>query len=476
MKTNPTLTWTIVLFSSIVAVYVALHLYYDLFSLPYFWDELGVYSRAAIHMYEHGLGFLPKALPDELSRGHPLLIPLIFATSFKLFGCTVTVAKLTAACIYTTGIYYLYRILLFKFKPWQACIFAVLIAVQPCFLAQSVLVLPEAPLMVCSIAACYYFIRGKYGAVSIALCAALFIKESAIILPFIFFIVDLIVNPYKYRSLLYLVFIPLASISLFFLVQYLQRGYVFYPLHTGLVKLESYYIHERYHEFSEFVYFGQGRPYLWFYLPAAFILYYVIKQYPNIALRFKIDRQRFDFRFYITILSIFLAGLCFSVINYFLSRYTLYFLVLFYLAFIWIFFQPKKWTLINCAAIGVLIYNAIAYNHRNHYTDVNFSYVDHIKSCQAAINYLNTPAFKNKKVAMDFPVSVTTWNHYSGYFSTLSFESVPFDDSANMVADYYVFTYPGNIDNLKLYRQHLDSVNTLSFGYAYVSIYRRKAP
>lgn len=474
MKTNPTRTWTIVLLASIVGIYVALHLWYDLFNLPYFWDELGVYSRAAIHMYEHGLGFLPKALPDELSRGHPLLIPLIFATSFKIFGCTATVAKITAACIYSLGIYYLYRIFLFKFKAGQACLFAILIAIQPCFLAQSVLVLPEAPLMVCCIAAFYYFMRGKYGPVSIALCAALFIKESAIILPFIFFIVDLIINPYKPRTLLYLVFIPLASIGLFFFIQYLQRGYVFYPLHTDLMKFDSYYIDERYHEFSEFVYFGQGRQYLWFYLPAVFMLYRIIRQYPNVSIKFSIDKRQFDSRLYLGIVLIFIAGLCFSVINYFLPRYTLYFLVLFYLAFIWIFFPAKKWNLLNCIAIAVLIYNAIAFNHRNHYTDVNFSYIDHIKSCQKAINDLNTPAFKGKKVAMDFPISVTTWNHYSGYFNTRSFESVPFDDSANMSADYYVFTYPGNIENLKLYRLHLDSVISLSWGYANVSIYKRK--
>lgn len=474
MKTNPTFIWTFVLFSSLIAVYIALHAWYGLFNLPYFWDELGVYSRAAIHMYEHGIGFLPKTLPDELSRGHPLLVPFIFAVSFKIFGCTVTVAKITAAGIYSLGIYYLYRIFLFRFSAAYSCLFAILIAIQPCFLSQSVLVLPEMPLMVSTIIAFYYFIRGKYAAVSIALCAALFIKESAVILPFIFHIVELLVNRYKFRSLLYLVLIPLGCISLFFFIQYLQRGYVFYPLHTHLLKFEMYYIDERYHEFSEFIYFDQGRQYLWFYLPVAFILYRMIRQYPNISVQYTIDRQKFDFRFYLVIILIFIAGLSFSIINYFLSRYTLYFLILFYLAFICIFFQAKKWNLFNCIAIAILVYNAITYNHKNKYTDVNFSYVDHIKSCQAAINYLNTPAFQGKKVAFEFPLGTATWNPLSGYYKTRYFESTGFDSLANMGSDYYVFSDPGNIDKLKLYANHLDSVTTLSSGYANVRVYRNR--
>ena len=29
-------------------------------SLPYFWDELGVYGRAAVYLHDHALGLLPS--------------------------------------------------------------------------------------------------------------------------------------------------------------------------------------------------------------------------------------------------------------------------------------------------------------------------------------------------------------------------------------------------------------------------------
>ena len=166
-----------------VLVFIGLQWLYGLFELPYFWDELGVYSRAAIHLYEHGPGLLPSALPDELSRGHPTLIPFLFGVVFKIFGCKVVVARLFAASIYLIGVMYGYRILLLKLSPIHAAIFTVLIFIQPCFLSQSVLVLPEMPLMVATLMAVFYFLNKDYLGLCCALVLALFIKESAIIIP-----------------------------------------------------------------------------------------------------------------------------------------------------------------------------------------------------------------------------------------------------------------------------------------------------
>ena len=86
MKLNKQRLYLVFCLLSFVLVFSLLQFYFDLFTLPYFWDELGVYSRAAIHLYEHGPGILPSALPDELSRGHPTLIPFLFSLAFKVFS------------------------------------------------------------------------------------------------------------------------------------------------------------------------------------------------------------------------------------------------------------------------------------------------------------------------------------------------------------------------------------------------------
>jgi hypothetical protein len=55
-------------------------------SVPYFWDELGVYSRAALYLYDHQISLLPNALPPELSRGYPLLCAALFALGFTVLA------------------------------------------------------------------------------------------------------------------------------------------------------------------------------------------------------------------------------------------------------------------------------------------------------------------------------------------------------------------------------------------------------
>ncbi|MCI5142755.1 MAG: hypothetical protein D3909_13730, partial [Candidatus Electrothrix sp. ATG1] len=57
--------------------------------VPYFWDELGVYSRAALYLFDHGISMLPDAMPPELSRGHPLLCAVFFVVPARRAGMGV---------------------------------------------------------------------------------------------------------------------------------------------------------------------------------------------------------------------------------------------------------------------------------------------------------------------------------------------------------------------------------------------------
>ena len=95
------------------AVYLLIALFF-LFKLshlhlPYFWDELGVYSRAALYMFDHQISLLPSAIPPELSRGHPLLCTVIFAAGFRILGPHVWAGHLTALLWSCGLLYLLYR-------------------------------------------------------------------------------------------------------------------------------------------------------------------------------------------------------------------------------------------------------------------------------------------------------------------------------------------------------------------------------
>ena len=61
-------------------------------SLPYFWDELGVYTQAADYQVQHGISLAPASVPPVLSRGHPLLFTCMNAIVRRVFGEQVMVA------------------------------------------------------------------------------------------------------------------------------------------------------------------------------------------------------------------------------------------------------------------------------------------------------------------------------------------------------------------------------------------------
>lgn len=86
-------------------------------NLPFFWDELGVYGRAAIYMHDHTLSLQPRHLPPELSRGHPPLLVFMYATLFRVFGANTTVAHvftLSLALFLLFSIYWIAR------EEWNA--------------------------------------------------------------------------------------------------------------------------------------------------------------------------------------------------------------------------------------------------------------------------------------------------------------------------------------------------------------------
>jgi hypothetical protein len=474
MKLNKQKLYLVFCLLSFVLIFSLLQFYFDLFTLPYFWDELGVYSRAAIHLYEHGPGILPSALPDELSRGHPTLIPFLFGVVFKVFGCKVVVARLFAAAIYLVGVMYGYRILLLKLSPINAAIFTILIFIQPCFLSQSVLVLPEMPLMVATLMAVFYFLNKNYIGLCCALVLALFVKESAIILPFVIFFIDLLNQRFKLNSFVSIIVIPFALISSFFAVQYFQRGYVFYPLHTGLMKFEWYYIKERWDVFYDFVFIAQGRWLMMLALPILLIVLYAKK----IKVAFQ-NKQLFKAMpvkqtLLLFCLLFFIAGIVFSTLNYILGRYLIFIMVFQYIGCVVYLnglLRQRVWSYLLMVYLG---FTGLWYSQRTGYTDVDFSYVEHIKSCQQAMNYLNVPLNKDTLVAMGFPLNICTWNPQSGYFKERYFQNRDFKDSSDMDAHFYVFTFPGNMHDTMLYKGHLKLHKQVKSGYAYVNIYTRK--
>jgi 4-amino-4-deoxy-L-arabinose transferase-like glycosyltransferase len=210
-------------------------------ALPYFWDELGVYARAAVYLHDHALGLLPSYLPPELSRGHPLLLAFVFGALFRVFGATPLVAHVGMLLISTglvVSVFWIAR------EHWNAAVglaAAGLLLAQPLFLAQSTLLLPEIPLALACLWAMHAFSRKKFLQSGLFIGMAIFLKETAVVLTAALAVILIVqwlrARPSLKSSLdgILALAIPGLLYGIFLLVQKHQNGWYLYPFHENQV-------------------------------------------------------------------------------------------------------------------------------------------------------------------------------------------------------------------------------------------------
>lgn len=419
---------------SCIAAFVVLHLVYRIFNQAYLWDELGVYSRAAIYLYEHSLSIFPDAIPDELSRGHPTLCVLYYGIWFKLFGCTPFVGHIAAAAIYLVSCVFTYLILSMYMKQWLSAFTTLIIFLQPMFLAQSILILPESLLMCTTIISVYSYLKRNIWLTCVFLLLSLQIKESALILPIAFLITEMWTKKsFNWTGFIAYFFIPIAGFALFLLVQKLQRGYYFYPLHTSLLQFDKYYIHLRWNELKSFMWLEQGRYILLLILTLSLFYYKKIKK-----------QQLFNSEILLPIIVI--GGIGFSIFNYFLSRYTLLFMLPYYIGILlfihFLLSQNIKYYIISLSVIAIV--TTIHIQGFGKFTDVDFSYTYHIKNLQTTLTELDQPIYTGKTIRMDFPLAACYWGEKNGYNRKADY-TIELNKSKE--AEFVVFTNPGNMSD-----------------------------
>lgn len=458
---------SISLIIGMAVTYAVIQYLYGVFTQPYFWDELGVYSRSSMHLSEYGLSLFPNSVPDELSRGHPLLCPLYFAIAFKLFGCNPLTAHLAAAVLNSIGFIFVFAIFRKNTKPFVAVAATLAIFVQALFLSQSVLILPEMPLMVFTLAAVYFYLNEKILLSSLFIVLTLQIKESALVLPFAFLISESLKQKKVFtKNNLYLFAFPVLSFLIFIAIQKFQRGYFFYPLHTSLASSDPYFINERWQNFKEFFLYQQGH--LYFVITLASILLL------NLMLKFKSIPNLIKNKMSIYPIIV-IGSIAFLVLNYFLSRYTLYFFIFIYIPFFLLVFNllKDKQSLAYVLAFALAVLGIMNWNCDKDYTDIDFSYSQHIKSVQLAIDELNTDSFNNKTIGMDFPVSAVYWNSNNGFQIKDNHKMCPLYDSA-CPKDFILLSHPGNMADTAKFKDSYSFYKELRKGYAYCRIYKKK--
>jgi len=296
---------------------------YNTLSLPYFWDEAWPYATGVHLMYDKGISLLPGAIPFEISRGHPLFFHFLSSLGMKIFGNSIFIShcfSLFISCCLIVTIYFFGE----KFFSAEAGFFsALIICVQPVFLAQSSMLLPEMLLALLSFLSLYFYLTGKKIFFVLSSVFLLLTKESGIVILLSILLKEFFdsfstkpapsLKPVANKFLLLLS--PMLLASFFFVIQKIKTGNFFLPLYISHENFELKNILDKLSGYSAFLFIYQGRNLLSAILVLSFIFLFIRRK--EIAL----DKKEIGIIYLLTIFIV--VFLFFSASSFYSPRYLL---------------------------------------------------------------------------------------------------------------------------------------------------------
>ncbi|MBI2271220.1 MAG: glycosyltransferase family 39 protein, partial [Bacteroidetes bacterium] len=384
-------------------------------SLPYYWDEAWVYGSAIRAMEAAHISLLPDALPVHYSRGHPLLFHFTGALWLRVFGTSLMASHIFALLISVAlivSIYYFVKNIFSKRASLLACLFIVL---QPIFLAQSVLVLPEIMLSLFSLLTLYFFIQQKWIGYLITGTLALYTKETGIVaiaaaitcqLTDILFLKrkeDVLKS--KLAGLLITTF-PLALITFFFIIQKQVNGWYFFPEHIDFLSHDLKTFSDRLVAFSAQLFVYWGKNLLTAAILASLFLFFYFKHRLN-------NKQNKT----LLILSIYIVlFLISSSFNFYSDRYVMSMVAPFcIIAASLIDITFTKRILVYLFVVAYAALQIFMYIPQKTSSDHNLGYADCVKVHQQMVNYCTENRLMDRKFFTHFLMMANLTNPYCGY-------------------------------------------------------------
>jgi 4-amino-4-deoxy-L-arabinose transferase-like glycosyltransferase len=218
----------------IAAVAVVVFAYAFSLSVPLFGDTIGYGLKTVNWMRDNGYNPVPSGSErGEQAMGHPTLFFWLWALLTAVFGHTMWVARLlpaVASFMCLLGMYRLGRHLSCETAGWVSA-FALL--ASPLFLVEMLVPMPESAALAAVIWSVYHYVRKSYSIASLLCALAVALREQAIILAGVFFLIELFHSGFRKPMRLLLFLSPLLIIALTGLANHLANGYFFFPTHLG---------------------------------------------------------------------------------------------------------------------------------------------------------------------------------------------------------------------------------------------------
>ena len=441
-------------------------------SLPYFWDELGVYSRAVFYQYEHSVSLFPDSVPPELSRGHPLFFTFIVAFAMKVLGTQVLHIHMFCFGISLLLLFVIYIKVSKYFTPLAGSVSVMILAIQPLFIAQSGFVLPEVTLALFFFWALFSFYENKLVLFALLGSCAVLVKEPAIVLPIAVILHAFIIwRVTKVKPLALelkgfcLTMLPCLVFATFFIVQKKQNGWYFFPYHMNLVSFSLIGIWKQMLIYLYIIFTAQGR-FMMLLVWCIFILRYLIRK------DIKVGDKKASFFLLVAIASF--GFICFnSLFTVYMDRYMLTVVVfLSVLTGIVLASLIDSMKIIAIAACALMVIVSLMYlDHCKFNYDADESYRKNVKSLNRSIEFLAQKVKEGGKVNGNFPACFALDFPQAGYAEGLKIQT----DITDKDSVYYLIRCdPGsefvNDDN----KIKLTELTKYDDAYAHIIVYMAK--
>lgn len=402
--------WAFLLLSVAVTLAVKIpHL-----ALPYFFDETSSYIPAILEMVKEGPNLLPGSIPLFYSKGHPLLFYFLASLWMKFIaGDSLFLMRLLPLLISVASLFVFHRFAHRHTNMPLANIGVILLSLQPLFLAQASLVLPEILLFTLFMLSFDNYLSRNFGRYALFGSVMMLTKESAAVFSCLFGLVYFAENYRDWNTRMFwknlmLVSIPIVTYLVFLLLHYFQFGVFLYQEHLNYISLDSAALQYKFSSATSTLFLAHGRNVLVF----ASILSLAI-------LLFKKKKPAYG-RFLIITLALVIAYLAFCIFNFFTYRYLLPVMGITLLASLAVIQQLKiKYTALNLACIACMLSVSAFYSttKRGH-GDADLGYTEYLPVHQQVISYCERQGWYEKEIGAGFNILWDMHKPYAHYLST----------------------------------------------------------
>ncbi|MGH9721428.1 MAG: ArnT family glycosyltransferase [Bryobacteraceae bacterium] len=153
-----------------------------LLTLPFYWDEAGMFVPAALDLYQFGQWVPHSAVPGA----HPPGVPAYLAAGWRITGYSIPATRVLMLALASAGLFIVFLLAIELCRGIEgvpAFSAVLLLGASPLFFAQSMLAQLDMPAMVFTCLALLLYLKDRMFWSGVACLALVMAKETGVILP-----------------------------------------------------------------------------------------------------------------------------------------------------------------------------------------------------------------------------------------------------------------------------------------------------